>query len=401
MANEIKKQWFSSSPLKNKGKLRIEGNVIYGVSINTAGEAKGHGVHLDNEFVDKVVEEGNAKKSGLKARFGHPNMCSTALGTFIGRYKNFYRDGGQARADLYLSTGAKTAPGGNLYDYVLDMAENNPDMFGTSIVFTPGKTYKKTADGVKIDPDDLDTENDGKTYTSLEKLHACDVVDDPAANPDGLFSAFNRESFAAQMTEFLDLHPEIYRLAAENPSVISEFLARYEKYQASNNTEKAMSEKEKSVQEDKKPLEAAAEAAAEEVTEEAAEDAPAEAEGDEGEAAAEGEEAGDEEVPAEDPEAAENQGEGEEETAAEEGKEDPRDEFRAMKKEFGAEKAAEYFAEGLDLAAARVKFSAAVVEENKQLKEKLKSSEIEGVAAVDFSEPTEKKKTFAEAMKRE
>jgi len=211
-------KWFRSSPVYGfkANNVNKEAGVIEGVAVITMGEAKGHGVHIDSEFLDAVVEQGNALKQGLKVRFGHPSMSSTALGTFLGREKNFRRVGDVVRADLFLSNTAKETPGGDLYNYVLEMAENESDMFGTSIVFTPGES--KFLSG------------DTKEYATLTKLHANDIVDDPAANPDGLFSAFNQESFAAQATEFFDLHPEMFELVMNNPDVIDGFLERYENY---------------------------------------------------------------------------------------------------------------------------------------------------------------------------
>ena len=146
--NDASRKWMSTGYLKSKptGGINREAGIIEGVKVCTAGEAQGHDVSLDAEFVDTVVRFGNERKQGLKARFGHPNMCSTALGTFLGRYKNFRKetttrdDGSEAVAavaDMFMSNEAKETPNGNLYDYVLGLAENEPDMFGTSIVFTP------------------------------------------------------------------------------------------------------------------------------------------------------------------------------------------------------------------------------------------------------------------------
>lgn len=211
-----------------------EKGAIFGVSVNTVGEAKGFGVHLEQSFVERVAELGNAEKNGLKARFGHPSMCSTALGTFLGRFKNFRVEGEQVLADLFLSSSAKDAPGGNLYDYVLGLAESESDMFGTSIVFTIGEEYQN--------------EGDDKTFVTCDKLHACDVVDDPAANPDGLFSAFNQDALSSQVSEFLGTHPEVYEVLSNQPEIVEQFLKNYEQF--NNRTkEDVMSDELKEVEE--------------------------------------------------------------------------------------------------------------------------------------------------------
>ena len=259
-------KWMSTGYLQAapRGKIDHENGIIEGVSVTTEGEAKGHGVSLDESFVDTVIEFGNARKQGLKSRFGHPNMSSTALGTFLGRLKNFRKetitrdDGSKANraiADMFVSNEAKETPHGNLYDYVMGMAQNEPDVFGTSIVFTPGRRYRKTSKGQNVyrewqkgpdgeclrntagdkafrwvddegkEVDPAKTDIIERDYIECAALHACDAVDDPAAN-DGLFSRFSRETVAGQITEFLDLHPQVWTAIQNNPSIV-EALARY------------------------------------------------------------------------------------------------------------------------------------------------------------------------------
>jgi len=262
--NEASHKWMSTGYFKSKptGGINREAGIIEGVKVCTAGEAQGHGVSLDDEFVNTVVRFGNERKQGLKARFGHPNMCSTALGTFLGRYKNFRKettardDGSEALtavADMFLSNEAKETPNGNLYDYVLGLAENEPDMFGTSIVFTPGREYRKTKDGENAyssdEPGDTKEPLSDEVYVECKSLHACDCVDDPAAN-DGLFSRFSQETVAGQMTEFLDLNPEIWGAIQTNPSILEalsrygnkmdEFISRYREYRKQNKEGKDM-----------------------------------------------------------------------------------------------------------------------------------------------------------------
>jgi len=221
-------RWMSSGFLRAApvGEVNADKGVIEGVSVCTVGEAKGHGINLDSEFVAAVAEMGNAKKQGLKARFGHPNMCSTALGTFLGRFKNFRVEAEQVLADLFLSNEAKETPHGNLFDYVMGMAVNEPDMFGTSIVFTPGRMYQRDEDGSKVVVvDEFSADPNLPMFVECAAVHACDAVDEPAAN-DGLFSRFSQETIAGQITEFLDLHPHVWDAIESNPSII-EALARH------------------------------------------------------------------------------------------------------------------------------------------------------------------------------
>jgi hypothetical protein len=62
------------------GKVDFEKGIIHGIAINTEGPALGHGYSLDREFVEAVVEGTNAKKMGIKARFGLTDRFWHCLG---------------------------------------------------------------------------------------------------------------------------------------------------------------------------------------------------------------------------------------------------------------------------------------------------------------------------------
>lgn len=194
--------------------------VIKGVSICTAGEARGHGVMLDNSFISECAAQASQLKLGLKARFGHPSMCNEALGTYLGRFKNFSLVDGGSRliADMHLAESAKSAPGGNLHKYVADRAKEDPESFGTSIVFQMGDAYVIDDDGQK--DYDISSYDDRDVYASCKKLFACDFVDEPAANPGGLFSSFHAETVAGQVGMFLEEEPEVLDALLSNPEIV-------------------------------------------------------------------------------------------------------------------------------------------------------------------------------------
>lgn len=201
--------------------------IIQGIAINCEGEALGHGVWLEPEFQQEVVRQGYAKENGIKARFGHPNASGTALGTFLGRFMNFKYDGSDpemsiARADLHISSSADK----KYRQHVLDMAMSDPDMLGASIVFTPGEIYQRTAEGKK----DYKLESGGKIYQEIKELHAADIVDDPAAAPNGLFSFEAGDGIAAAFTKLLDDNPKLIEVAEKidlEGLDIAAFLQRY------------------------------------------------------------------------------------------------------------------------------------------------------------------------------
>ena len=135
-------------------------------------------------------------------------MCSSAFGPYIGRFRNFQVDGDKVTGDLHLDTVCKNAPAGNLYDYILNMAKKNPDMFGASMAFIPAEPEVGTGEFPLV---------------RIEELLATDLVDDPAATN----SLFSRDSFSFQATRFLDENPAIASFLARNPDTIIEFMLKY------------------------------------------------------------------------------------------------------------------------------------------------------------------------------
>ena len=245
---------FAASDLLMDGVPRVvsvsdKDGTLYGVQICLEGEARGHGVWLGSDFITDLCTQGSAKNVGMKVRFGHPNMCSDALGTFLGRASNFHcveveRKGVKCNAlfaDIKLADEAKHSPGGDLYTWTLEAAKNNPDTFGQSIVFTYADFYVLDSEGVKHPYSKVydGTENDdtrikkykewkeksvdGRFYAVLDKFLGTDFTDSPAAT-DGVFTD---KSLAATATEMLDDHPEIVALLANNPDAVGQFVERY------------------------------------------------------------------------------------------------------------------------------------------------------------------------------
>ena len=205
--------------------------VIERVSVCTAGEALGHGVHLDESFIESVFTQGSEMKIGLKSRFGHPSMCNEALGTYLGRFKNFSMsdDKTQCFADLHLSESAKHTPHGDLHKYVSGLAEDDPNAFATSIVFEYGDFYRKDKDGNKVktnrygSPVDFDVREDDlsdELFASCKNLWGNDFVDEPAANPGGLFTKFHGGTIAGQVGLFFDENPDAFEFLEGNPEVV-------------------------------------------------------------------------------------------------------------------------------------------------------------------------------------
>jgi hypothetical protein len=151
---------------------RTGNGAIYGFKVATLGEARGHGVIVDDVTLQQIEQLGNAAGGiGVKSRYTHPEQAD-GLGTLLGKASNFRRKGDSVIADLHFLAVAHTSPSGNLATYVMDLAESAPDSFGAS-------------PNVKLAKERVP----GQSLPSLrvKELKAVDFVDDPATN-EGLFS---------------------------------------------------------------------------------------------------------------------------------------------------------------------------------------------------------------------
>lgn len=260
-----RKRWFSTGFLASGvGSVSAEQHSLNDAAVIRAGEARGHQLWIDGEFCTSVAQKAAlAADKGLKARFGHPDMCSDALGTFLGRWKGLRADpDAVVRGSLHLSSTAAESPKGDLRNYVEQMAAKEPQHFGTSIVFTRDweteedfivshggefcfghwdgcafSTKGKCKDRKEI-PEGMDYYVDTSQFKSpdaanvknlrharLSELHAADLVDDPAAT-DGMFAGAGGAALAARVSEYLDTHPEIIQALRNEPEMVT-ILERY------------------------------------------------------------------------------------------------------------------------------------------------------------------------------
>jgi hypothetical protein len=194
-------------------------HVLQGVALCTRGEASGHGFWCDAEFIASVANATHAGRP-LKCRFTHPGLSADGLGKLVGHITGGTADGDVARGDLRFSDIGRDAPDGDLTGYVERLAAAHPSDFGLSIVFSHdraaeenfllehggewavddwGYHYISLANYQSPDPDNVDN----LPHCRLQMLHACDVVDEPAANPAGLFHR-GRGDVALAATELAD-----------------------------------------------------------------------------------------------------------------------------------------------------------------------------------------------------
>lgn len=151
-------------------------DVIEGVSIISIGEAKGHGLYVDETTLMQVKECAESYKGGVKVNLDH----GAGIKDIVGFVNNFRIVGKQLLGDLNL---LETSP---MRDYVMEISSKLPDTFGISIAFS-GPIR----------------EVEGLAFASCTELYSADLVQTPAANATGLFSftAKQVDSFSKQMED--------------------------------------------------------------------------------------------------------------------------------------------------------------------------------------------------------
>lgn len=179
--------------------------LIRGVSVLTRGEALGHGFWVDAVMLQQCFQFAKEMADkGLKCRFTHPGLCADGLAKKLGVLMNPRLVGDQVIADLHFNTFAHNGPDGDLASYVMNRADEEPEYFGTSIVFCSDwdaedlfidehqqKVETEDREGRQVEryefvsPDPDNVEN--LPHARIAELCACDCVDDPAANPNGFF----------------------------------------------------------------------------------------------------------------------------------------------------------------------------------------------------------------------
>jgi len=139
---------------------------LKGVSVLTTGMAKGHRLEIDATTLEQVKNCAEQFKGGVKVNENH----GAGIADIIGKLTNFRIDesGNKLLADLtFLKSRQDRAK------YYMDLASEIPDAFGISISFS-GES--------ELNGSDFD-------LARCSELYSADLVQHPASNPTGLFSA--------------------------------------------------------------------------------------------------------------------------------------------------------------------------------------------------------------------
>lgn len=223
--------------------------LIRNVSVITAGEALGHELWIDAVFVQQVFDALSvAGEQGVKSRFTHPSMCSDGLGKHLGRVNNPVTDKLSVRCDLHFTGSSHESPEGDLANYVMLLVKEDPSAAGLSIAFQ--RDYQAESQFLIENGASIQEDDDGYPYVDmsafkspdpnnvnnypharLADLCAVDVVDEPAANPDGMFDSFpiarDVDAALSYALGLSDAKPATEDLFGVNIDRASEFLSRF------------------------------------------------------------------------------------------------------------------------------------------------------------------------------
>ncbi|WP_438482736.1 hypothetical protein [Oleiharenicola lentus] len=174
--------------------------ILTNVALITADlEAKGHGIYIDEKTISTANDVLAAKGAKFKAAISHLSWADQWMGDndrvteFPGWFSGVAVKGNQlvaARLEFY-DTFKTDQP--KLFSRILEMAEKTPDLFGISL--EPwGYLVFVAKDGTEYSerPKDVELKYDGMPALRCTELTYGAIVDDPAANPGGIFAALSR-----------------------------------------------------------------------------------------------------------------------------------------------------------------------------------------------------------------
>jgi len=191
-----------------------------GISVITAGPALGHGMVIDADTLEQVVQAGN-DLGQVKVLSDH----SSSVSNIIGYLENFTLDGGRVRADLTLFESHEG------FAYFSELIGTLPGQIGFSISFSGVPRMAE----------------DGTQLADVSTLYSVDLVTTPAANPTGVYSArvdtrksLNMDTTVKESAPVIEAAPEapaapafnaeqaIAALSARIDELVGKFAAKFE-----------------------------------------------------------------------------------------------------------------------------------------------------------------------------
>lgn len=169
-----------------------EARTVDNVILATIGEARGHGVEIEQSFLDDMDRYVTKKMSGrVQCNMGHQ---WNSLGFQFGFFSGAKIDGKQYKAKLTVYKAADKSPEmRGMGEWFFDLAEEDPKAVMCSIKFEPDHYYQYDDKGQKVIIPYSWWSGPQKAYekkavfVAFKRLISCDIVDEGALT-DSLFS---------------------------------------------------------------------------------------------------------------------------------------------------------------------------------------------------------------------
>ncbi len=160
MRQDVKVTYFSDII----GRFDKQAGKIYGVSVITEGQAKGHDLVVDSQTLMEIKAAAESCPDGrLKTKLNHRSGVEAVFGYL----ENFRVDGPKLLADLKMLKAHKD------FDQTFEQIEALPNQIGLSVAFVGKECMGEN----------------GKKMARCREILSADLVPEPAANPTGMFEA--------------------------------------------------------------------------------------------------------------------------------------------------------------------------------------------------------------------
>ena len=181
---------FQRRCLKKRGRYLVNATkgVMSDVSLIQIGEAKGHGMWIDEESLSTALE---VIGENLPAYVTHEGAVeSDRILKEVGVFSSFYVDKGKLKAETFTALSSFREDEPERYRRLFDLAEAMPDAFGLSLVFEADLVWVNAL-GEDVALEDGTPEESLRDLPSVrfQSIRSADFVDAPAANEGGLFSS--------------------------------------------------------------------------------------------------------------------------------------------------------------------------------------------------------------------
>lgn len=203
-----------------------EARTVDNVILAQVGEAKGHGVEIEQSFIEDMATYSARKMSDrVQCNFGHR---WNSLGFQLGYFSDLRVDGKKFRGKLHVYKAADKSPEmQGMAEYFMDIAAEDSKAVMCSIKFEPLHYYQYDDKGQKViiqyswyyGP--VKAYESKPAYVAFKRLISCDIVDEGALT-DSLFSdeasgprAFAEIISAPGFVEWFKAHHQMFPQLAE------------------------------------------------------------------------------------------------------------------------------------------------------------------------------------------